>query len=152
MNFEELSIRLKQIEPSAEVAQGKQYTEVVVEPAVLHAFAKKLKETPDLAFDYMFCLSGVDFNDHFKVVYHLQSTKTNNVLVLKVKISDRNNPQTDSLSDLYETAELNEREVYDLFGIKFLNHRDLRRILLPEDWIGYPLRKDYKDEFTNVAP
>ena len=71
-------------------------------------------------------------------------------MVLKVKISDRENPAVDTVSDIWKTAEFHEREVYDLFGIKFNNHPDLRRILLEEDWEGYPLRKDYKDEVNIV--
>ena len=84
------------------------------------------------------------------VVYHLESTVHGHKMVLKVKISDRENPAVDTVSDIWKTAEFHEREVYDLFGIKFNNHPDLRRILLEEDWEGYPLRKDYKDEVNIV--
>jgi NADH:ubiquinone oxidoreductase subunit C len=70
-------------------------------------------------------------------------------MVVKAKVN-RENPQIESLANLYKTAEMLEREVFDLFGIQFINHPDLRRLLLTEDWVGYPLRKDYEDPINMI--
>ena len=80
------------------------------------------------------------------MVYHLLSKTHNHSMVVKAKIADINNPQIESVNSIWKTAELNEDEVYDLFGVQFLNHPNLRRLFLEEDWNGYPLRKNYTDE------
>lgn len=100
-----------------------------------------------LKYDILLSVSGVDNPDCFEVVYHLFSTITNKSLLLKAKL-DKENPNIDTLSKIYAAADWHERETYDLFGIIFNNHSNLERILLPKDWIGHPLRKDYvnKDE------
>jgi NADH:ubiquinone oxidoreductase subunit C len=84
------------------------------------------------------------------VVYHLRSTKLGHELVLKVKTEDRENPSFDTVCDIWRTAEFHEREIFDLLGIRFNNHPDLRRMFLDENWVGYPLRKDYSDEVNIV--
>ena len=101
-----------------------------------------LKESPDLEFDYLACVSGVDWLDRLEVVYHLQSLSLKHKLVLKVN-AERDDPKLPSLTSVWAGANFQEREAYDMFGIVFEGHPDLRRILLPEDWEGYPLRKDY---------
>jgi len=133
-----------------EFPENKQYLEVLVPAESLHKLAKLLKETPETDFDYLFCLSGVDYGKQFAVVYHLESTTLKHKLVLKVKTDDRTNPNFDTVCGIWRTAEWFEREVFDLFGIKFNNHPDLRRLFLPEDWVGYPLRKDFKDELNII--
>lgn len=104
-----------------------------------------LKEE-SLYFDFLHCISGVDYgleSGKLGVVYHLSSLIHEHQLVLKVS-TDRTNPQAiPSVSTIWKAAEWHEREVYDLLGIPFENHPDLRRILLPDDWEGHPLRKDY---------
>jgi NADH-quinone oxidoreductase subunit C len=102
-------------------------------------YLKTFKETQ---FDFLYSISGVDYGDGFEVVYHLQSTKLNKKLVLKTQIP-KDNPVIDSLANIYPAANWHERETYDLLGIIFIGHPDLRRILLPESWKGHPLRKDY---------
>jgi NADH/F420H2 dehydrogenase subunit C len=111
----------------------------------------KLKEDPATRFDYMFCLTCVDWPEHFQMVYHLKSTELSHMMVLKVNLTDKENPEVETVCRLFATAELHEREVYDLFGVRFLNHPDLRRLLLTDDWVGYPLRKDYVDEINIVS-
>jgi len=103
---------------------------------------KFLNSNDELLFDYLMCLSGVDWKDSLEVVYHLYSMTYHHKIVLKVTL-DRENPRVASVSGIWATANWHEREAYDLFGIIFEGHPDLRRILLPEDWEGYPLRKDY---------
>jgi len=103
--------------------------------------AKMLKEDPDLSFDSLMCLSGLDWPEHFEVVYHLFSYKHRHRVTLKVHCS-KDNPTVPTVSQIWPTAEWHEREAFDLVGIKFDGHPDPRRILLPEDWEGHPLRKD----------
>lgn len=103
-----------------------------------------LRDDPSLQMNYLSCLSGVDYNNGtFGVVYHVNSTIFKHGIVLKVVVP-RENPRVQSVSAVWRTAEWHEREAYDMFGILFDEHPDLRRILLPDDWDGYPLRKDYK--------
>jgi NADH:ubiquinone oxidoreductase subunit C len=127
---------------------SKQYPEVILPPEKLHLVAKNLKENPETMMDYLFCLTAVDRKDGFHVVYHLTSSTFNQPLVLRVILADKVTPAISTVSDLWHAAEYFEREVFDLFGIRFDNHPDLRRLFLEDDWVGYPLRKDYKDSFT----
>jgi NADH:ubiquinone oxidoreductase subunit C len=83
------------------------------------------------------------------MVYHFTSTTHFHNIVVKAKL-DRNNPEIETVCNIWRTAEFHEREVYDLFGVKFLHHPDLRRLLLTDDWVGYPLRKDYEDPINMI--
>ena len=150
MTNEELKAKISSLIPEAEFADNKQYTDAVIPAGKMHDLCKTLKETYDTAFDYLFCQSGLDMNNQLMVVYHMTSTIHKHSLVLKVKTSDRQNPAFDTVCDIWRTAEFHEREIFDLFGIKFNNHPDLRRIFLDEKWEGYPLRKDYKDEINII--
>jgi NADH-quinone oxidoreductase subunit C len=136
--------------PDASVEDGRQFLTVTVSPAQLHQLLKSLKENPETDFDFMFCISGVDIQDKLMVVYHLESTKLNHQIVLKTATDNRVNPEFDSVVDLYKGAELHENEIFDLFGIVFKGHPNLRRMFMPEDWKGFPLRKDYTDEVNIV--
>ncbi|MBT5615150.1 MAG: NADH-quinone oxidoreductase subunit C, partial [Flavobacteriales bacterium] len=102
-----------------------------------HALISELKNNSETSFDYMFCQTGIDFPDHIEILYHLRNTQNNSEIVIKARIEDRENPAIDSVFDLYKTADFHEREIFDLFGVKFNNHPDLRRILLDDDWEGY---------------
>ena len=103
-----------------------------------------LHANPDLSFDFLMCLSGVDYaNGNLGVVYNLASMSKRHKIALKVEVS-KADAKVPSVSSIWRTAEWHEREAYDLFGIHFTDHPDMRRILLPDDWEGYPLRKDYK--------
>jgi NADH:ubiquinone oxidoreductase subunit C len=129
---------------NAEFVENRQNLEVIVTPDKLMKIANKLKTTEGLKFDYLIDATAVDWKTHYTVVYHLTSSDYRHVIVLKSNITDRDNPSIDSLSALWATAEFQEREIFDLFGIKFTNHPDLRRLFLDDDW-GFPLRKDYTD-------
>jgi NADH-quinone oxidoreductase subunit C len=112
-----------------------------------------MKEDKDLAFDTLRCLSGVDFKglkgeaERMEVVYHLFSMKLRHQFVLKVELP-RDNPSVPTVEKIWAIANWHEREAYDMFGIRFEGHSDLRRILCPDDWEGYPLRKDYEQPAT----
>lgn len=150
MDPQQLKERVQNLVPEAGLVENKQFATFVIPPDKLHTLAEKLRNDQDTEFDYLFCLSGVDMVKYLEVVYHLNSTVHGHSLVLKVQTADRENPSFDTVCDIWKTAEFHEREVYDLFGIKFNNHPDLRRIFLDENWEGYPLRKDYTDEVNIV--
>jgi NADH:ubiquinone oxidoreductase subunit C len=141
---------VKSLEPEVEVKEGRQYTEVTVPASKFYALAKRLRESEETWFDYLFCLTGVDYGQDLGVVYHLASTKHKHAIVLKTRPSDREHPQIDSVSDIWRTADFHEREAFDLLGIRFTNHPDLRRLFLDSSW-GYPLRKNYVDEINIVT-
>ena len=105
--------------------------------------AKKLKEDPDLSFDSLMCLSGLDWPEYLEVVYQLFSYKHRHRITMKVRCP-KDDPVIPTISSIWNTAEWHEREAYDLVGMRFDGHPDPRRILLPEDWEGHPLRKDYE--------
>jgi len=152
MDSEALKKQIAGWEPTTEfVEEGSQYLNAIVSPPQLKALALKLREDEATHFNFMFSLTCVDYPEHMMMVYHLRSLNHKHEMVLKVKIDDRENPVVDTLCDIWRTAEYLEREVYDLFGVKFNNHPDLRRILLDDDWKGYPLRKDYVDPINIVS-
>ena len=141
---------IKSTDQDIEIKEGNQFLEVTVPPSKLHSLAKKLSETEQTQFDFLFCISGVDYGQDLGAVYHLRSTKFDHVVVLKTRTTDREHPQLDSVTDIWNTADFLEREVYDLLGIRFTNHPDLRRLFLDNSW-GFPLRKDYVDDINIVT-
>ena len=149
MTNEELQVYLTERFPEAEIKPGPQYVEMTVTAAALHETALQLKQLDEISFDYLFCLTGVDYAENMGIIYHLDSTAHRHVMVLKVRTADRVNPAIDTVSDIWITAKYHEREAYDLLGIHFNNHTDLRRLFLDDDW-GFPLRKDYVDELRIV--
>jgi NADH:ubiquinone oxidoreductase subunit C len=150
MDKVELVELIRSFDSETEIKEGKQFTEINVPAANLHRLAKQLNENKDTCFDFLFCLSGVDYGSDLGLVYHIRSTKYNHTVVLKTRTSERETPIFDSVCDIWKTAEFHEREIYDLFGIKFKGHPDLRRLFLGSSW-GYPLRKDYVDDINIVT-
>jgi NADH-quinone oxidoreductase subunit C len=125
----------------------------VVAPEAISEVAAFCKSDPDLSFDNLMCLSAVDHPKEtpprMEVVYHLWSYAHSHLFVLKAMLP-RESPALPTVENVWGVANWHEREAYDLFGITFSGHSDLRRILLPDDWIGYPLRKDWVDpDFYN---
>lgn len=116
---------------------------VVVEPARIIEALRWLHDDPQLDAAQLSSLCGVDRYTHFEVVYHLQSLDQNHQMVLKVRTPDRAEPTVPSACAVYRGALLQERETYDLLGIHFAGHPDLRRLLLWEGYPGWPLRKDF---------
>ena len=127
------------------VAEGT-YPHVVLKAEKLVAVAGFLKSEPRLRFDLLRCISAIDWpaKNNIEVVYDLISTSLAHAFAVKV-VLDRANPQVESAGGIWPAAQWHEREAFDLMGVTFLHHPDLRRILMPEDWTGYPLRKDYQD-------
>ena len=137
--------------PELEFTEEKsQFLNITVQPEQLHQLMTQLKSNSETNFNYLFCLSGLDWGTALGVVYHLESTTHRHQLVVKVKTEDRENPTFDSVWTIWRTAEFHEREVFDFFGIKFNNHPNLKRLFLTEDWDGFPLRKDYVDEINMI--
>ena len=117
---------------------------VTVEPNELHLLAKTLRDNSALPFDFLVKLIGMDWGEKLGVIYLLSSsTDLSKEIVLKTGTSDRENPLLYTVTDLFETAHFNEREVFALLGIRFINNPDMRKFFLNGDWVGYPLRKDY---------
>jgi len=117
-----------------------------VKPDRLVEVCRFLKDTPGLEIDFCEDLTAVDWpkRDAIEVVYHLYSYKYRHGIVLKVEAS-RAAPTVPSVEGVWKAANWMEREVYDLFGVTFSGHPDLRRVMLPDDWVGHPLRKDYQE-------
>ncbi len=136
--------KIQKIYPAATFEEGDCLLVNIAEPD-WHDVAKKLKETPDLSFDVLSAVVGMDWKEKLGVIYYLTSTKHDwEVISVKIEASgDRENPYIHTVSDLWKVANFQEREVYDMFGIKFIDHPDMRRFFLRNDWVGHPLRKDY---------
>lgn len=120
----------------------------VVPDAKWHTVAETLKKA---GYDWLACVVGEDWGDALGCTYYIKSTSDYSVVSVKVTTTDRENPMLHSVYDVWEIARLEEREVYDFYGIKFINHPDMRRLYLRNDWVGFPLRKDY-DENPEINP
>ena len=150
MTNEEIKAELLLIHPSLAFEEGGEWVNAVVEPVDWLPLAKQLRHHSSLVFDYLFCLTCVDWKTHLTMVYHLSSTSFRNSIVIKSKLN-RDKPEIESVAAIWRTAEFHEREVYELFGVKFLNHPDLRLLILPDGWEGRnPMRKDFEDAVNMI--
>jgi NADH-quinone oxidoreductase subunit C len=149
MNKEELKSKLGELFPSATFEEGGEWITISIDPINVKPIARQLRFGEGLDFDYLFCLTGVDWKTHLTMVYHLTSTLHRHTMVVKSKL-DRNNPEIETVSGIWRTAEFHEREAYDLFGVIFLHHPDLRRLFMTDEWNGWPLRKDYEDPVNMI--
>ena len=116
---------------------------IVVNPRSLFEVAEYVKSSPELDFDYLNDMTAVDYYKYFEVVYQLTSLEYNHSLMLKTRCYGRDKPAVPSVVDLWRGADLLEREIYDLMGISFDRHPNLKRIVLWQGFEGHPLRKDY---------
>ena len=152
MTNEELQHKIASLNSNVEFTEeASQFLNVSVSKEELHQLCADLKSDKDLSFDYLFCMTGIDYGKELGVIYHLESVKYRHQLVVKVKTEDRENPTLDSVTDIWKTAEFNEMEIFDFFGIKFNNHPNLKRLFLTPEWNGFPLRKDYVDTENMVV-
>ncbi|MGB9700652.1 MAG: NADH-quinone oxidoreductase subunit C [Thermodesulfobacteriota bacterium] len=147
MNLDELRHKINEKFPQSILATSSFRGEdtIILRAEDLLDICRYLHDDPEISFNYLTDLCGVDYfprEPRFEVVYHLCSLKTRCRLRLKVPLPGES-PQLASVTSIWQGAEWLEREVYDLLGITFVGHPDLRRILLPPDWQGHPLRKDY---------
>ena len=141
LSGKEIASQLEEQFPGSTVESSQ--TSLVVKNEFLLAVATFLKTAPGLDFDYLTSITGVDYNDYFEVVYQLTSMKHNHSLVLKTRCYGRDKPTLPSVVSLWRGADFQEREVYDLMGVSFEEHPNLKRIFLWEGFQGHPLRKDY---------
>ncbi len=149
MNIEELKIQIKEVLPSVVFEEG-EWLNINVESKDWLTFAQHLRSEASLFFDYLFCLTCIDWKTHLTMVYHMSSTKYRHNIVVKSKL-DRNKPEIETVSKIWRTAEFNEREVYEMFGVNFLNHPDLRLLILPDGWEGKkPMLKDFEDPVNMI--
>ena len=144
--------KISTVLPEAVIEDG-DIMQVTVPDAKWHDFAKTLRDDSDLAFDFLVTIVGMDWKENgMGCIYYLTSTKHNTHISVKVMATgDREQPLIHSIHDLWAIATIFEREVYDFFGIIFINNPDMRRLFLNIDWKGYPLRKDYNDD-PNINP
>lgn len=149
MTREELTAELLAQFPDLVEEAGGEWLNLFSTPENWKKTAIFLRYHPTLLFDYLFCLTCVDWKTHLTMVYHFTSTTYRHTLVMKVKL-DRNTPVVETVCDIWKTAEFHEREVFELFGVQFANHPDLRKLILPDDWVGFPLRKDYEDAVNMI--
>jgi NADH:ubiquinone oxidoreductase subunit C len=150
MTNEEIKARLLAINPVLHVEEGGEWLNVNIEPAGWPVLAKQLREDTSLNLDFLFCLTCIDWKTHLTMVYHLTSSNYRHNIVVKSKL-DRNNPEIETCCHIWRTAEFHEREVYEMFGVNFLNHPDLRLLILPDGWEGKnPLRKDFEDPINMI--
>jgi NADH-quinone oxidoreductase subunit C len=137
----DLAERIQKKLPDAVVDARPEWTEVKADSLV--EVCTFLRDDPELDFGYLSSLTGVDRLDHFEVVYHLQSISRNQAVTLKARCHDHEKPKAPSVVPVWRGAQLQERETFDLMGIRFQGHPDLRRVFLWEGFPGHPLRKDW---------
>lgn len=146
MNKPELKEYLTKAFPSCTIEESYGFVTMRVPKEELLATALELKQNKETLFDFLVCLTAVDLQPDLEVVYHLRATTYHHSVVLKVTLTDRDKPAVDSVTSVWKAAEISECEVFDLFGIGFTGYDGLRRLFMPQDWPGFPLRKDYQDD------
>ena len=150
MTKEELKIKLTELISTATFDENSEWLNIIITPGELPTAAEILRSKSELNFDYLFCQTCVDWKTHLTMVYHLESTKYRHQVVMKIQL-DRNKPEIETVSHIWRTAEFHEREVYEMFGVNFLNHPDLRLLILPDGWEGKnPMRKDFEDPVNMI--
>lgn len=164
MTNEAIKEYISSLNPAATFDETGEWLNIIVESSQLKSLATLLNGQP-MQLDFLFCLTCVDYKTHLTMVYHLTSSKDRSInLVLKANV-DRTNPEIETVCDIWRTAEFLEREVFEMFGVQFLNHPDLRRLILEEETAiavdekkegvketkGYwPLRKDFEDPINMI--
>ena len=150
MTNEIVQEKITELLPTVTFEEGGQWLTLLVESANWHLLATQLRQQEALYFDYLFCLTCIDWKTHLTMVYHLDSTKYRHNIVVKV-VLDKTNPAIETVSDIWQTANFHEREVYEMFGVNFLHHPDLRLLILPDGWEGKnPMLKDFEDPINMI--
>ena len=150
MGNEELKSKISELLATATFEEGGEWLNIAIAFSDWLPFSKQLRFEDSLKFDFLFCVTCIDWKTHLTMVYHLRSTEFRHDIVVKV-ILDRDIPEIQSVSDIWKTAIFHERECYEMFGVNFLNHPDLRLLILPDGWEGKnPMRKDFEDEVNMI--
>ena len=148
MTKEEMISWILGLEPAATSDDTGEWLVVQVPVEKWKHVASQIRKGPP-ALDFLFCITAVDWKTHLSMVYHLRSSRTDETIVVKVQL-DREKPAIDTVSDIWHTAEFHEREAFEMFGIHFTGHPDLRKLILPDDFEGYPMRKDFEDPVNMI--
>ena len=150
MEKEALKTNITELLATATFDETGEWLGIGIESKDWLSFASQLRNDGSLYFDYLFCLTCIDWKTHLTMVYHLSSTSHRHNMVVKTNL-DRNNPEIETVANIWKTAEFHEREVYEMFGVNFLNHPDLRLLILPDGWEGKnPMRKDFEDPINMI--
>ena len=148
MTNEAIKEQITLINPAAIFDETGEWLNVMIEPNQLITLVAACRKGI-LNMDYLFCLTCIDWTTQLTMVYHLSSTTHRQTIVIKANV-DRTNPQIETVSSIWRTAEFHEREVFEMFGVTFLNHPDLRKLILEDDFKGYPMRKDFEDPINMI--
>ena len=147
---EELKSKITELLATVSFEEGGQWLTINVEPGEWRLLAERLRHDSSLYFDYLFCLTCIDWKTHLTMVYHLDSTKFRHIIIIKSKLA-ADNPVIETVSDIWKTADFHEREVYEMFGVNFPGHPDLRLLILPDGWEGKrPMLKDFEDPVNMI--
>jgi NADH-quinone oxidoreductase subunit C len=150
MTNEELKAKITELLPQAGFDEAGQWLTINIEPSDWRSLAEQLRQDEALLFDFVFCLTCIDWKTHLTMVYHLDSTKFRHNIVVKSKLTAVD-PAIHTVSDIWRTANFHEREVYEMFGVNFINHPDLRLLILPDGWEGKnPLLKNFEDPINMI--
>ena len=150
MGNEDLKTKITELVPTATFDESGEWLNIIIAPQDWLAFAGQLRHEASLFFNHLFCLTCIDWKTHLTMVYHLSSTNFRHNIVVKI-ILDKNRPEIETVSHIWQTANFHEREVYEMFGVNFLNHPDLRLLILPDGWEGKnPMRKDFEDPVNMI--
>jgi NADH-quinone oxidoreductase subunit C len=147
LSSKELALKINELFPKSIVAICDGGIQITCEN--LADIARFLHDDPTLALDYLTNLTAIDYKSYFEIVYHIYSLKYQHQITLKIHSSDRNNTNLPSVTEIWRGADYQEREIYDLFGIRFEGHHNLKRIMLWEGFKGHPLRKDFNLDAEN---
>ncbi len=150
MTNEELKTKITELLPSTSFEEAGEWINVNIDAKDWLSFAQTIRNDASLCCDYLFCLTCIDWKTHLTMVYHVSSTIYRHNIVIKAKL-DFNTPEIETVSGIWKTAEFHEREVYEMFGVNFLHHPDLRLLILPDGWEGRnPMRKDFEDPINMI--
>ena len=150
MENETLKSNIAELIPSAAFEESGEWLNIIIAPQDWPFLAAQLRSTNTLFFDHLFCLTCIDWKTNLTMVYHLSSTKFRHNIVVKSNLFI-SNPEIETVSNIWQTANFHEREVYEMFGVNFLNHPDLRLLILPDGWEGKnPMRKDFEDPVNMI--
>jgi len=148
MTQDEIKEYIISIAPTVTFDETGEWLNIIVDATQLKPLMTPLR-TGKMQMDYLFCLTCVDVKTHLTMVYHLSATTHRQSMVIKANVS-REQPSIETLCDIWRTAEFLEREVFEMFGVIFLNHPDLRRLILEDDFKGFPLLKDFEDPINMI--
>ena len=147
---EELKAKITELVANASFEEGGEFLIVNADAAAWKIIASHLRYDESLQFDFLTFLTCIDWKTHLTMVYHFDSYTYHHNIMVKIKLS-ADKPEVETVSDIWQTANFHEREVYEMFGVNFINHPDLRLLILPDGWEGKkPMLKDFEDPINMI--